>query len=561
MKLMRYVAWIVFALSSGAWARCPNFKEAQAETALLSLKSALNKLDEAYFNQSRSPISDEEYDQLQRRYQLWSDCFSTSRVPAVIGAPVHGGVNHPVAHTGVVKLPDKNAVARWMQGRGILWVQPKIDGVAVTLHYRHGKLYRLISRGNGLQGRDWTARAAYIPAIPQTVKGRLTDSVLQGELFWRRDAHIQKLNGGLNARNRVAGIMNRKNAEIRMPEIGLFIWGWPDGPDSMKRRLDLLTAEGFNYVKAWSRQVNNVDEVMALRQQWFNTALPFVTDGVVIHQEKQPQGRFWHPGKGEWRAAWKYSPLQKVSEVRDIQFSIGRTGKVAVVLVLEPIILDDKKVNRVNVGSLTRLQKLNIASRDLVTISLAGQGIPRLDSVVWRAPERKKPVLPPPQSRNGCLIYRPECRQQFFAELNWLSRTNVLSLSEIKPNHWRLLHLRRPFEHLFSWLSLTLEDLRHVQGLSAQRAQRIWVNIHRVHRQPFSHWLVAMGMPLPADTLRVLRNSQWKELAERTEEEWMLLPGIGRMRARTLREFTQLPDVKVLVQVLENSSIPGFSSK
>ena len=66
--------------------------------------------------------------------------------------PLAGTVTHPVAHTGVRKLADKNALRLWMREHNDLWVQPKVDGVAVTLVYRDGKLNKAISRGNGLKG-------------------------------------------------------------------------------------------------------------------------------------------------------------------------------------------------------------------------------------------------------------------------------------------------------------------------------------------------------------------------------------------------------------------------
>nr|MBA2817749.1 DNA ligase B [Candidatus Pantoea persica] len=92
---------------------------------------------------------------------------------------MNGNVAHPVAHTGVRKLRDKLAMAYWMQNRRDLWVQPKIDGVAVTLVYEAGKLTALISRGDGLRGESWLAKAAWIPAIPLSIKSDVPRIVLR----------------------------------------------------------------------------------------------------------------------------------------------------------------------------------------------------------------------------------------------------------------------------------------------------------------------------------------------------------------------------------------------
>ncbi len=105
-------------------------------------------------------------------------------------------MKHPVAHTGVHKVAGKAELSRWMQARQHLWMQPKVDGVAVTLVYQSGKLARAISRGNGVKGEDWTAQVRSIPSVPQNLSGPLANSVLQGELFWIRENHIQRQMGG-----------------------------------------------------------------------------------------------------------------------------------------------------------------------------------------------------------------------------------------------------------------------------------------------------------------------------------------------------------------------------
>lgn len=99
-----------------------------------------------------------------------------------------------VAHTGVRKMVDKNALSLWMRERSDLWVQPKVDGVAVTLVYRDGKLNKAISRGNGLKGEDWTQKVSLISAVPQTVSGPLANSTLQGNISSAR-GHIQQQMG------------------------------------------------------------------------------------------------------------------------------------------------------------------------------------------------------------------------------------------------------------------------------------------------------------------------------------------------------------------------------
>lgn len=111
-----------------------------------------------------------------------------------------------------------------MREHNNLWVQPKVDGVAVTLKYQQGKLAQAISRGDGLKGEDWTQKVKQIPAVPQTVFGALANSVLQGEIFLQQEGHIQQKMGGMNARSKVAGLLMRKGNVSDLSSLGIFIW-------------------------------------------------------------------------------------------------------------------------------------------------------------------------------------------------------------------------------------------------------------------------------------------------------------------------------------------------
>ncbi|SQD00548.1 NAD-dependent DNA ligase LigB [Escherichia coli] len=105
---------------------------------------------------------------------------------------------------------------------------------------------------------------------------------------------------------------------------------------------------------------------------------------MVVRGAKEPESRHWLPGQAEWLVAWKYQPVAQVAEVKAIQFAVGKSGKISVVASLAPVMLDDKKVQRVNIGSVRRWQEWDIAPGDQILVSLAGQGIPRIDDVVWR---------------------------------------------------------------------------------------------------------------------------------------------------------------------------------
>ena len=558
MKVWMAILISILCWQSSVWAVCPAWSPARAQEEISRLQQQIKQWDDDYWKEGKSEVEDGVYDQLSARLTQWQRCFG-SEPRDVMMPPLNGAVMHPVAHTGVRKMVDKNALSLWMRERSDLWVQPKVDGVAVTLVYRDGKLNKAISRGNGLKGEDWTQKVSLISAVPQTVSGPLANSTLQGEIFLQREGHIQQQMGGINARAKVAGLMMRQDDSDTLNSLGVFVWAWPDGPQLMTDRLKELATAGFTLTQRYTRAVNNADEVARVRNEWWKAKLPFVTDGVVVRGAKEPESRHWLPGQAEWLVAWKYQPVAQVAEVKAIQFAVGKSGKISVVASLAPVMLDDKKVQRVNIGSVRRWEEWDIAPGDQILVSLAGQGIPRIDDVVWRGAERTKPT--PPENRFNsltCYFASDVCQEQFISRLVWLGSKQVLGLDGIGEAGWRALHQTHRFEHIFSWLLLTPEQLQNTPGIAKSKSAQLWHRFNLARKQPFTRWVMAMGIPLTRAALNASDERSWSQLLFSTEQFWQQLPGTGSGRARQVIEWKENAQIKKLGSWLAAQQITGF---
>ncbi|EFB9745621.1 NAD-dependent DNA ligase LigB [Escherichia coli] len=558
MKVWMAILISILCWQSSAWAVCPAWSPARAQEEISRLQQQIKQWDDDYWKEGKSEVEDGVYDQLSARLTQWQRCFG-NETRDVMMPPLAGTVMHPVAHTGVRKLADKNALRLWMREHNDLWVQPKVDGVAVTLVYRDGKLNKAISRGNGLKGEDWTQKVRLISAVPQTVSGPLANSTLQGEIFLKRKGHIQQQMGGINARAKVAGLMMRQGNSDTLNSLAVFVWAWPDGPHLMTDRLKDLATAGFTLTQTYTRAVKNADEVAHVRNEWWKAKLPFVTDGVVVRAAKEPESRHWLPGQAEWLVAWKYQPVAQVAEVKAIQFAVGKSGKISVVASLVPVMLDDKKVQRVNIGSVRRWQGWDIAPGDQILVSLAGQGIPRIDDVVWRGAERTKPT-PPENSFNSltCYFASDVCQEQFISRLVWLGSKQVLGLDGIGEAGWRALHQTHRFEHIFSWLLLTPEQLQNTPGIAKSKSAQLWHQFNLARQQPFTRWVMAMGIPLTRAALNASDERSWSQLLFSTEQFWQQLPGTGSGRARQVIEWKENAQIKKLGSWLSAQQITGF---
>lgn len=558
MKVWMAILISILCWQSSVWAVCPAWSPARAQEEISRLQQQIKQWDDDYWKEGKSEVEDGVYDQLSARLTQWQRCFGNETRDVMI-PPLNGAVMHPVAHTGVRKMADKNALSLWMRERSDLWVQPKVDGVAVTLVYRDGKLNKAISRGNGLKGEDWTQKVRLISAVPQTVSGPLANSTLQGEIFLKRKGHIQQQMGGINARAKVAGLMMRQGNSDTLNSLAVFVWAWPDGPHLMTDRLKDLATAGFTLTQTYTRAVKSADEVAHVRNEWWKAKLPFVTDGVVVRAAKEPESRHWLPGQAEWLVAWKYQPVAQVAEVKAIQFAVGKSGKISVVASLVPVMLDDKKVQRVNIGSVRRWQEWDIAPGDQILVSLAGQGIPRIDDVVWRGAERTKPT--PPENRFNsltCYFASDVCQEQFISRLVWLGSKQVLGLDGIGEAGWRALHQTHRFEHIFSWLLLTPEQLQNTPGIAKSKSAQLWHQFNLARQQPFTRWVMAMGIPLTRAALNASDERSWSQLLFSTEQFWQQLPGTGSGRARQVIEWKENAQIKKLGSWLAAQQITGF---
>ncbi|WP_095109054.1 NAD-dependent DNA ligase LigB [Pseudomonas sp. Irchel 3E20] len=541
-----------------ALADCPSWTPQQAREQIGALQTQIAHWDDSYHRQGQALVADELYDQSRIRLDQWRRCF-----PAPADIPTHplrtagGPVAHPIAHTGLDKLNDAEAVRAWLHPRDDVWVQPKVDGVAVTLIYRQGLLQQAISRGDGNTGQDWTANALQVAAIPRQLPKDI-DLLLQGELYWRLDAHVQAKAGSRNARGRVAGLMARKTLGAdEASGIGLFVWDWPQGPATLPERLAGLAQLGFTDSVEYSQPIKDFAQARQWREHWYRTALPFASDGVVLRQSRRPPAERWQASSPFWSVAWKYPFAQALAEVRKVNFKVGRTGRITPVLELTPVLLDDRQIKRVSAGSLARWQALDIRPGDHVAISLAGLTIPRLDNVLWRNPQRLALPVPDPQAFHALSCWQPSagCESQFLARLTWLSGKQGLGLAHVGPGTWEKLLAAGRIGHLLDWLTLDAQELANIAGFGARSSTRLLNSFHSARQRPFERWLKALGMP-PTAGANLPR--QWQALASREAEQWQAEPGIGPGRAAQLSAFFRDPQVLALAEHLRMAGVEGF---
>lgn len=553
--------WFLFVLLhllclTGYASQCPDWAPTQAQREITALQNQINQWDNAYHREGRSLIADELYDQSLAQLNEWRACFKLSS-PTDPLRTASGSIAHPIAHTGLDKIHKAEAVETWLRERKDVWIQPKIDGVAVTLIYREGILQQAISRGDGVSGQDWTTSARKIDAIPQRLTQPL-DLLVQGELYWHLSEHVQARSGSVNARATVAGLMGRKSLDAEQASgIGLFVWDWPQGPAQLPERIAALTKLGFATIEPYSHPVTDFAAAQKWRDHWYRSPLHFATDGVVLRQSQRPPAERWQARAPYWAIAWKYPFAQALAEVRRVNFKVGRTGRITPVLELKSVMLDDREIKRVSAGSFKRWQDLDIRPGDQVAISLAGLTIPRLDSVVLRATERTDLNIPRADDFHALSCWQPTpgCESQFLARLTWLSGKQGLAMQHVGRGTWEKLLETGHLNNLLDWLTLDAPELAKIAGFGERSSTRLMHSFHNARQQPFAQWLKALGLP---PTGQAQLADSWQALAQRDTEQWQAEAGIGPGRAAQLSAFFRDPQVLALSEILQAAGIDGF---
>ncbi|WP_106475678.1 NAD-dependent DNA ligase LigB [Phytohalomonas tamaricis] len=567
---MKHISLIIMALAQGflcastAMAQ-PSCSDEHIRASFDALTARIAQWDHAYYIEGLREVDDGVYDQARRRLEQWRACLghdeATSPLPSSDDMR-----RHPVVQTGLDKLPDRQAIAEWLSRHTdkTLWVQPKVDGVAVTLVYRDGVLTEAISRGDGTRGHDWLARVRELPNIPQRLpESAPADVILQGELFRHFEHHVQSRDGSAGARGDVAGWMQREAlAPALADQIEFFAWDFPTGPETLDERLALLAQWGFATVGHYSERIETVDDVVQWRERWYHAALPFASDGIVIRQSRRPPATTWQARAPAWAVAWKYPARKTLAEVRDVIFTIGRTGRITPVLELIPVELDDREVTRVSVGSLARWQRFDIRPGDQVRISLAGLTIPRFDSVELRSDIRREVSVPDATRYHytSCMTWTPDCHMQFLARLAWLSSGNGLDLSGIGAGVWERLIEAGLVVTLTDALWLETDELKRLEGVGMRRAEQWTEAFHTARQRSAWQWLKALGLPPVArDKIEADGMIDIEKLATRSRMAWRSIDGVGTTRAEQLYVFFNHPNVQEAVTQLSRTEVKGFN--
>lgn len=402
--------------------------EAHALRLELEELGAQIRYHEAAYRAGKPEIPDSAFDDMLDRYGELADALgvpSAERLDAKPGSDHTEGfreVEHVVPMLSLEKLtpnrrdskgeavPLGEQLSQWIERRRKdlelapgatlpLFVEPKIDGISVSLLYERGRLVRAVTRGDGRKGDEITRQVKQARAVPERLGLASGTMEIRGELYWPRprfDAYNALLRDRgeetiANPRNGTAGMIKRKEIE-GLEEIGItsFLYQvpWAEGVDVPPTQSGTLRWLGELGAPVYLELVavrEGAEDVLAFCEGFGRRRgeLPFEIDGMVIKIEElrhyaQLGATGHHP---HWGIAYKFPPERRPTKLLGVELSVGKTGKITPVAQLAPVQLAGTTVSRASLHNFVEIERKDIRVGDLVLVEKAGDIIPQVVDV------------------------------------------------------------------------------------------------------------------------------------------------------------------------------------
>lgn len=413
----------------------------------------------------------------------------------------------------------------------------KFDGTAICLTYRDGKLFRALTRGDGVIGDDVTDNVRHISNIPVTLKGSgyPEEFEIRGEILMPYKAfdtlNEERLRNEdqpfANPRNAASGSLKLLDPkEVGRRGLWCTLYHIPSPNVTFATHDDAMkAAESWGLPVSDKRKIcHNIDEIEEYINYWDKERkfLPYATDGIVIKiNELAYQTELGYTAKfPRWAVAYKFKAEQALTQIKSIDYQVGRTGAVTPVANLDPVQLSGTVVKRATLNNADMMAQMDIRVGDFVYVEKGGEIIPKITGVELskRGKDTKKPDFPTVCPDCGTALVKEDDEAKWFCPniegcptqikgrlLHFLSRKamNVIAGDATVDQLYNLGLVRTPAD----FYDLKKSDLLHLEGWKERSAQRFLDSLKNSLKVSFDHVLFALG-------IRYVGESTAKEIAQ-----------------------------------------------
>lgn len=568
------------------------------------LRDELNRHNHNYYVLNSPEISDKEFDMMMKELEIlekenpeYADELSPTRR---VGSDLTKGFEHVVHERPMMSLANTYSISEvdeWaaridkaLEGHDYSIVgEMKFDGTSISLTYRHGRLVRAVTRGDGTQGDDVTANVKTIRSIPlELLPGDWPEEFeIRGEILMPWEV-FEKLNAErayneeplfANPRNAASGTLKLQDSrEVAKRHLDArFYYLLSDSLPFDNHYENMLAAEhwGFKVSKAMTvlHSLKEIDEYIAYWDE-HRKELPVATDGLVfkVNSLRQQLNLGSTAKSPRWAVAFKFNPERACTPLHFVSFETGRMGIVTPVANLEPVQLSGTIVKRASLHNEDIMLELDIHEGDSLYVEKAGEIIPQITGVeISRRPEgaakitfvRNCPVCGTPLQRifgeaAWCCPNKYGCRPQITGRIEHFCARRMMNIDGIGEETAEQLYESGLVERIGQIYDLTEEKLAGLDRFGTKAAQRIIKGIENSRTVPFERVLYALSIPNVGETTakRLARTVKSMErLLDMTLEELTAIPDVGPVIAQNIYDFLREPVNMANINDLRNAGV------
>jgi DNA ligase (NAD+) len=515
-----------------------------ASKRMIELAALLNMYNYQYYVLNKPTVSDYEFDMLLKELETLEKqegIVLPSSPTQRIGSDLENGfkeVHREKVMGSIANCYDKDELLKWMQSvapAGTMFtVGPKYDGTSCSLIYKKGVLMQASTRGNGYVGSDITENARTIKSIPLVIPMKDYDCEIRGEILMPKSS-FQKLNKerieqGLepfaNERNAAAGSIKQQSSRIAAERGLIFRPFAVDCTEAHFTAQSEMTkfADGMGFIidipDFNSTNPQEIIDYLDEFEQKYLKNMDYCMDGVVIKvNDLSLQDKLGYSQKVPyWAKAFKFKQESASTKILDIDWQVGRTGKLTPVGILEPVQVDGSMISNVTLNNIDFITDMDIRLNSYVFIEKGGAVIPKVTGIDYerhilenkdfeKCVKFEAPEICPccgsklekkinQDGQEGAHIYctNENCRERVLANLSYFVSKDCMDIDGLSiktlEKMYDVLNLRKWYD-LYNY---TLEDLYRI-GIG-KNAEKIVANIQASRQKPAERALIALGIPM-----------------------------------------------------------------
>ena len=564
----------------------------EAKKRVKQLRDELKYHSDLYYNQDNPEIDDFSYDKMMRELEDIEAQFPeliTHDSPTVKVGGQAGEKFSPVTHTVQMaslhdsfsfdEIRDFDRKVREVTKNPKYVVEPKIDGLSVSVEYVNGVLSRASTRGDGITGEDVTDNILTIKSLPHRLENAPRYLELRGEVYMSFESFSQLTKRQeekeektfKNPRNAAAGSLRQKDSSIteqRNLDIFIFNIQQIEGKDLNSHEQSLDYIKSLEIPVAFYKSFDNIEDVIAEINKIGDNrgSYSFAIDGAVVKVDDfDMRERLGSTAKfPRWAEAYKYPPEEKETTLLSVEINVGRTGVLTPVGIFEPVLLAGTTVSRATLHNIDFITEKEICVGDRVLIRKAGEIIPEVLSVTKHG-ENSKPFefpklcpscsSPVTRAEGGAAVRctNTDCPAQLMRHLIHFVSRDAMDIDGLGPAVLEQLTDAEMIKSPADLYRLKFEDILLLDKKKEKSAENLINALEKSKDNELYRLIYALGIPhigLKAAQLLCGKFPTIDDVMNASADEINSIDGFGDIMAQSVEQYFSLESTRSLIDEL-----------